>query len=395
MKTSSSSTSNIATQSVGLAFGFLSLPYVPLVGIPLIGVCGYGLVSGFFGNHRFRALLKELNLDTDLDHKEIDDESETYWFKCPVGKGLKDFENNEDRFVTYIGHPVKFTRDGDLVKMEIFKKPIKSYKFDVVFSKGSTVCAGKQKNGQPLIVEMNNQYPNLLIAGSSGGGKSVCLHGIITNYILLTDCNMKDIRLHLIDLKNGVALKCYKDSKYVASFSRTKAQAYDVLQKVNEEVDRRYDLFFNTDHEDYESYMKGKHDPMPTEIVVIDEFAQLAYESRCHEIILDTMSKSRACSIHFIIATQTIRKEILEGTIKNLLTNIIALRCDSEMESRLVLNLQGAEKLTGGGHGLYRNGKGELIEFQTPFIDSDLARQLIKHTNVDKSKKQDNDYRGF
>ncbi|MBS4538233.1 DNA translocase FtsK [Clostridium sp. D2Q-11] len=221
------------------------------------------------------------------------------------------------------------------------------------------------------------------MAGETGSGKSTLLRSIITNLILNGKYNRYE--LHLIDLKNGAEFNVFRKSKYVKSFSRTIEDAEKILNKLIIEVDDRYDKFFKNDCVDIQEYNKKYRSKMKYKIIIIDEFADLQNEKDSIQILETLAAKARACGIHLIISTQRPDAKVLNGRIKANVPSVIGLKTMNEINSRIIIDHSGLEELKGMGHGIYKFDK--EIEFQSMNISSGTARDLIKHTYINKKEE--------
>lgn len=186
------------------------------------------------------------------------------------------------------------------------------------------------------------------------------------------------------DLKRGAEFNVFAKSSKVASFSRTKAEAEGVLEEINAEIDRRYDLFFENDVSNIKEYNKNhKKNKLNYEVVIIDEFADLQDEKGSIGIIETVAAKARACGIHLVISTQRPDAKILNGRIKANVSSILGLKTINDINSRIIIDHNGLEHLRGKGHGLFKRS-GE-IEIQCPNLSVEDCRDLIKHTYIDKT----------
>jgi S-DNA-T family DNA segregation ATPase FtsK/SpoIIIE len=233
--------------------------------------------------------------------------------------------------------------------------------------------------------------PHLLIAGTTGSGKSVCINAILLS-ILMTR-SPRQVRLILIDPKM-VELQAYKAVPHLACDVVTNMKkAPGVLQWAVDEMERRYALFsaagvnhiasFNKlGHKELESRLQR---PLPAEeaqlaymVLVIDELADLmaVAQSEVEESIQRLAQKSRAVGLHVILATQRPSTDVITGVIKANLPCQIAFKVNRKIDSRVILDANGAEKLLGHGDMLYvPPGANKLVRAQGAFVsDSEIQR---------------------
>ena len=214
-------------------------------------------------------------------------------------------------------------------------------------------------NRKRALVSFKELTPHLLIAGSTGSGKSVCVNSIITS--VLYKKSPEDVRMILIDPKI-VELKMYNDIPHLLTPVITDAKrAYMALQYGLSEMERRYNLLDALGARNIESYnRKAKESGMtaphlPYILIVIDEFADLMAANRkdLEQAIARLAAMSRAVGIHLILATQRPSVDVITGLIKANIPSRIAFMTASKIDSRTILDTVGAEKLLGKGDMLY------------------------------------------
>ncbi len=214
------------------------------------------------------------------------------------------------------------------------------------------VALGKDVAGHPWLADLG-KMPHLLVAGSTGSGKTVCLNAIITS--LLYANNSDILKLILVDPKR-VELTCYNNIPHLMTPVIT-----DVPKTVNalkwsiSEMDRRFDVLQKAGHRDIISFNKIAEEPMPYLVIVIDELADLmvAAASEVEASIIRLAQMSRAVGIHLVLATQRPSVDIITGLIKANITSRIAFAVASQTDSRTILDTSGAEKLLGRGDMLF------------------------------------------
>ena len=220
-----------------------------------------------------------------------------------------------------------------------------------------SVALGKDVSGESMFTRID-KTPHLLIAGSTGSGKSVCVNTIITSILLK---NKPDkVKLIMIDPKM-VELSIYDGIPHLlTSVVTDPLKAADVLHKVVLEMESRYREFARTRVRNIEGYNKiAEKDPdykeLPYIVVIIDELADLMMVSskEVEESIARIAQKARAAGIHMIIATQRPSVDVITGVIKTNIPSRIAFAVSSSVDSRTILDKSGAETLLGKGDMLY------------------------------------------
>ncbi|MEG0384056.1 MAG: DNA translocase FtsK [Solibacillus sp.] len=224
------------------------------------------------------------------------------------------------------------------------------------------VSLGRDVTGQAITAELN-KMPHLLVAGSTGSGKSVCINGIIVSIIMRA--TPSEVRMMMIDPKM-VELSVYNGIPHLLAPVVTDARkAAQALQKVVSEMERRYDLFSMSGTRNIEGYNEHinqyneeamEHQPrLPYIVVIVDELADLMMvaSSDVEDAITRLAQMARAAGIHLIIATQRPSVDVITGIIKANIPSRIAFAVSSAVDSRTILDMGGAERLLGRGDMLY------------------------------------------
>ncbi|AFJ90754.1 DNA translocase FtsK 4TM domain-containing protein [Blattabacterium sp. (Blaberus giganteus)] len=255
----------------------------------------------------------------------------------------------------------------------------KSHKMELPISLGKTVF------NEIFIVDLA-KMPHLLIAGSTGQGKSVGLNVMII--FLLYKKNSKDIKFILIDPKK-VELSIYKkiSKSYFATLPNSIEpiitdlhEVKNILNSLCKEMDKRYAILEKHKVRNIQEYNKYNKYNLPYIILIIDEFADLnIYNNQKKQIetyITRLAQLARAVGIHLIIATQRPSVDVITGLIKSNFTARIAFKVSSKIDSRTILDCTGAEQLIGKGDLLFSN-KNELIRLQCPFMELSDIRKIV------------------
>lgn len=257
------------------------------------------------------------------------------------------------------------------------------------------VGLGRDISGEPISVELN-KMPHLLVAGSTGSGKSVCINGIITSILL--NAKPHEVKLMLIDPKM-VELNVYNGIPHLLIPVVTNPhKASQALEKIVAEMERRYDLFQHTgtrNIESYNDYMKRQNEELdekqsllPYIVVIVDELADLMMVAGkdVENAIQRITQMARAAGIHLIIATQRPSVDVITGLIKNNIPSRIAFAVSSQTDSRTIIDRGGAEKLLGKGDMLYFGNGGSIqTRIQGAFL-SDQEVQNVVNFVIDQQK---------
>jgi DNA segregation ATPase FtsK/SpoIIIE, S-DNA-T family len=248
-----------------------------------------------------------------------------------------------------------------------------------------TAVLGLDISGKPVVTDLK-KMPHGLIAGATGSGKSVCINSILVS--LLYKAKPEDVKLLLIDPKM-VELAPYNHIPHLVSPVITDVKAATAALKwAVEEMERRYELFAHTGVRDINRFneLAVEHqrysDKLPYIVIVIDELADLMMMSPAdvEEAICRIAQKARACGIHLIIATQRPSVDVITGLIKANVPTRIAFSVSSQIDSRTIIDISGAEKLLGRGDMLFlENGSSKPVRLQGTFVSDGEIDQVVSH----------------
>lgn len=246
-----------------------------------------------------------------------------------------------------------------------------------------TIGLGKDVYGSPVVVDLA-RMPHLLIAGATGSGKSVCLNTLITS--LLFKASPREVRFLMVDPK-FVELNCYNGIPHlltpVISDSKKAAAA---LKKMVKEMGERYEKFAREGVREITSYnrlMAQQEEGdrvLPFIVVIIDELADIMMVSpqEVEDAIARLAQMARAAGIHLVIATQRPSVNVLTGIIKANITTRIAFAVSSSTDSRVILDMGGAEKLVGQGDMLYHPvGIQKPRRIQGAYISEEEVKKIV------------------
>ena len=245
-----------------------------------------------------------------------------------------------------------------------------------------------------------NKTPHLLVAGSTGSGKSVCINGIICS--ILMRAKPDEVKLVMVDPKK-VELSGYNGVPHLMRPVVTDPKEASVaLSKIVAEMERRYDTFSETKTKNiatYNDYVEKKNKTLPPDeqikkmpfiVVIIDELADLMLVASkdVEASIMRITQMARAAGIHLIIATQRPSTDVITGVVKANIPSRISFAVSSSIDSRTILDMTGAEKLLGKGDMLFLPmGEADPERIQGAFISDDEIKRIIDYT-VEQQKAE-------
>jgi len=252
------------------------------------------------------------------------------------------------------------------------------------------VALGVDTFGEPVVEDLV-QMPHLLIAGTTGSGKSVFINNLIAG--LVCKNTAKEMRFVFIDPKM-VELAAYKRLPHLACrvISDIKTDAKTLLNRMVEEMEKRYESMLALEARNIQEFnetirkrrrsefvdFNGKWQPLPYVVFLIDEFADmvLMLGKEAEELITRLAQKARAAGIHLVIATQRPSVDVVTGLIKANFPTRIAFRVQSGTDSRVILDQPGAETLLGKGDLLYQSA-GILQRLHAALIEDSEVKKLV------------------
>ncbi|OGZ30055.1 MAG: hypothetical protein A2931_03975 [Candidatus Niyogibacteria bacterium RIFCSPLOWO2_01_FULL_45_48] len=241
---------------------------------------------------------------------------------------------------------------------------------------------GRDVTGRAVFADLG-KMPHLLVAGSTGSGKSVAIHAMMMS--LLFRNPPERLRFLMIDPKR-VELTVYSGIPHILTPVITDAKkAIMSLKWAVKEMEHRYELLEEAKVRDIKSYQNSgasASSPMPYIVIVIDELADMmaAYPREMEASIVRLAQMSRAVGIHLIVSTQRPSVEVITGLIKANITSRIAFQVASQVDSRTILDMAGAEKLLGNGDMLYLSGDtSKPRRLQGAFVSESEVRKVVQH----------------
>ena len=251
------------------------------------------------------------------------------------------------------------------------------------------VTLGKDIMGNPQYCEIN-KTPHLLVAGSTGSGKSVCINSFIVS--ILMRAKPDEVKLVLVDPKK-VELSMYNGVPHLLAPVVTDPKKANIaLKKMVAEMEKRYDMFEASGTKNiagYNTYVEKKNEtlpegeklrPMPYIVIIIDELADLMLVAakEVQDSIMRITQMARAAGMHLIVATQRPSTDVITGVVKANIPSRIAFAVSSGIDSRTILDAQGAEKLLGKGDMLFLpQGENTPLRIQGTFISDDEIKSVV------------------
>ncbi|WP_438448281.1 DNA translocase FtsK 4TM domain-containing protein [Gorillibacterium sp. sgz5001074] len=250
-----------------------------------------------------------------------------------------------------------------------------------------TITLGRDIAGQPIVANLA-KMPHLLVAGATGSGKSVCINGIITS--ILYKAKPDEVKLLMVDPKM-VELNVYNGIPHLlAPVVTDPRRASLALKKIVVEMEKRYELFSKSGTRNIEGYNAMLTDPnnpnpqppLPYIVVLVDELADLMMVAAgdVEDSICRLAQMARAAGIHLIIATQRPSVDVITGVIKANIPSRIAFGVSSQVDSRTILDMVGAEKLLGRGDMLFLPvGASKPIRVQGAFLSDQEVEHVVQY----------------
>ena len=289
----------------------------------------------------------------------------------------------------------------DVVGIEIPNKSVETIYLREIFesklfkdaSSPLTIALGKDIVGKPFLTDLK-KLPHLLIAGTTGSGKSVGINAMILS--LLYRNSPDHLRLLMIDPKM-LEFSIYNDIPHLLTPVITKAkQAIVALNNMVHEMERRYELMSETRTKNIENYnekAKREHyEPFPYIVVIIDELADLMMTSGkdVEYSIARLAQMARASGIHLIVATQRPSVDVVTGLIKANLPSRISYKVGQRVDSKIILDAQGAESLLGRGDMLFTPpGVSGLVRLHAPWSSEDEIEKIVEFIKGQRQPQYD------
>lgn len=366
--------------------------------------------------------LSNFNIDVELDSITTGPSVTQYAFHPPTGVKLSKITAlNADLALALAAHPIRIEAPipgKSLVGIEVPNRETVAVRMrDLLASRtftkhksGLMLALGETVDGEYEIADLA-KMPHLLVAGTTGTGKSVAVNSMILS--LLYQNSPEELKLILVDPKR-VELSLYNGIPHLLTdVIVDSGKVLNALKWAVGEMERRYILLQETGSRDIESYKKKQKtggvrthideetqeevteemENLPVIVIVIDELADLmmSHGKDVEAAIVRLAQMSRAVGIHLIVSTQRPSVEVITGLIKANLPTRIALRVSTQIDSRTILDSPGAEKLIGRGDMLYKSGdSGSSVRLQGVLIDEEEVKRVVAYL-VDQADEYDDE----
>ncbi len=332
-----------------------------------------------------------------------------YELEMPVGVSVKKILNHQDDIAYSIASNGNIRIEAPIlgrsaVGIEVPNEEITTIGLKEIISSKEfaeakaplTFALGKDINGDVKLCNLA-KMPHLLVAGTTGSGKSVCLNSIIIS--LIYRMSPEDLRLILIDPKR-VEFSIYDGLPHLLQprIISEIDKAINALNWAIVEMERRFSLFQDVRARNLEEYnnsevvLSGENDKLPLIVIIIDELADFMLQAKkdLEDKIARLAAKARACGIHLILATQRPSVNVITGTIKANFPSRIAFAVMSYVDSKTILDQAGAEKLLGKGDMLYfPNDRPEPTRIQGCFVSTKEVEQVVEFVKANNPSEYD------
>lgn len=337
--------------------------------------------------------LQNFGIDVEMGEVNVGPTVTQYTFKPAEGVKLSSVTAlQNDLALALAAHPLRIEAPipgRSLVGIEVPNKSISLVRLGSLLKEGDfqkvpaplTFALGRNVKGESLLADLS-KMPHLLIAGSTGSGKSVCIHSILTSFLFKN--SPETLRLILVDPKR-VELSHYDGIPHLLTPVITDhKKVLPALRWATEEMERRYSLLSDYKSRDIEScnlkaIAQGEM-PLPYIVIIIDELADLMarYGRDLEGLIIRIAQMARATGIHLIVSTQRPSVEVITGLIKANITARIAFEVASQVDSRTILDMAGAEKLLGNGDMLFlAPNASKPRRIQSAYVSEEEVNKLV------------------
>jgi len=344
-----------------------------------------------------QTILEQLKIGADVIKIENNGTMSKYYLRLHPGAKVSKIERCATEIAlgikAYSKPIIRVVTEEGLVIVELLTDPVKLVDFnDIIMSdeEGRVIplMLGRTHDGEDLIADLA-EMPHLLIGGTTGSGKSVLLHSILSGIIM----SEKNVKLVLIDPKK-VELSYYSNIKQLMYPVITDPDdALSVLSDLVNEMEARFKQMSKASVNNI-AELKPE---LPYIVIIIDEFSDLMHTAKKEfpKKLCMLAQKSRACGIHIIMATQRPSVDVVTGLIKANFPARISCRVSSLTDSRVILGCSGAEKLLGKGDSLISSVGYDMIRFQGAYISPDEIQNLCETQKRSRMARVINYFRGM
>ena len=338
--------------------------------------------------------LKVIDKDNDVTNyaycykKTADEFYENYYIEIPQYKSFKDLERLQSILENHFKKTLKceITNNFEYI-LKVRKSNIENIETMLPFklinvSKTSELCfcIGKSMHGYEYI--NFSKIPNLLVAGATGWGKSFCVKSMITQLI---HNYADDLELILIDLKGGTELAVFESVKQTTFFTFKPWECEKILKETFEEIEERLDKFRRLNVKNITEFNEKSDEKMKFKIVIIEEFTILMdYSKEIFDVLTKSLAISRSVGCYYLTTSQRFDSKIIDSRIKANIDNRICFHTADAINSKLILDEGGAEKLNVKGRA-FLSRAGEKVEFQSFYITDEDVQKVV-NANLKRNK---------
>jgi len=350
-----------------------------------------------------QTILNQLKIQADVVRTENNGTMSKYYLRLRPGAKVSKIENCATEIAlglkAYSKPIIRVITEEGLVGVELLTKPADMVTFNEAIQNMNAseatlpLVLGRSHDGNDLITDLSIM-PHLLIAGTTGSGKSVLLHSILAGLML----SEKNVKFALIDPKK-VEFSYYSNIEQLMYPIVTEPDiALAMLSDLVDEMEIRFKAMSRASVNTIDDYNKKKSgNQMPHIVLVIDEFSDLMHTAKkAFQTKLCLLAqKSRACGIHIIMATQRPSVDVVTGLIKANFPARISCMVSSLIDSRVVLGCSGAEKLLGRGDALINSVGNDMVRFQGAYITPKEIEQICERYKRSTMSNIINYFRGI
>ena len=339
--------------------------------------------NNFFDSVGFKNKLDE---KPKLLDKHKQENKNVYIFSIPEGLSLSDFEKYKEAMEQQLNNQIDIRYENKRIIIDEITSKLKSnypYLLPTKEDKEAfRIPVGASIYGTEYIYP--NEIPHTLISGTTGSGKSVCTKSLLTS--ILNMFNEDEADVFLIDFKL-VELNLFKNCKQVIKYVYESEEAVEVIADLLEECKRRYKLFQDANVTNLKEYNKKfPNKKLKHQFIFIEEFVMFSEEKVGMKMLRKLASLSRASSQFIFLSCQRPDNTVIDNVFKANVGNRLCFRTEDSKNSIVILDREGAEKLKGNGHGIYKTGAKD-IEFQGYNIqDGDIEKYIKKYKVVKRTE---------
>lgn len=256
--------------------------------------------------------------------------------------------------------------DKGVYRIEVQHSPLESYNATDYFgdfdNKFCPILLGSDIYGNKICPDLSD-FPNLLIGGATGSGKSVVLHNIIISLI------KNNAEIYLADPKM-VEFSAYEESENIKKIIYSAEEAEALIQSAKEEMNKRFLMLKKDKSRNVKEYNLKNDNKMKPYVLVIDEWADLILEDKkIEKPLCQIAQKGRAAGICIVLATQRPSSKVISGLIKANFLGRVCMRVSNSTNSRIILDSSGGERITEKGMGIFKDKDSKYITFKSPYVE--------------------------